>query len=207
MSLTHTWTPQTGPFGDPDQCRVQLSGYPCPYPKEAHKPGPPEDVSAFGQIIQGGMKKIPIYHIVHPDESFAVTIGDTEWVGSHHIVVRRELVTTFGQAMPRRFARAEQFASKVIGPATGLVGEPTLQFLYRQPSLALADSDMPQQFAITNSSGEMVGITAKCTQAGLAVEDLPAWRRVVAALAAEDVPNPVEAAMIAVLAYKGEVAP
>lgn len=207
MSLTHTWTPQTGPFGDPDQCRVQLSGYPCPYPKEAHKPGPPEDVSAFGQIIQGGVKKIPIYHIVHPDESFAVTIGDTEWVGSHHIVVRRELVTTFGQAMPRRFARAEQFASKVTGPATGLVGKLTLQLLYHQPSLALADSDVSGQFAITNRAGEMVGFTTKGRRPGLALEDLPVWRRVTDELAAGNVPNPARMAMIAVLAYKGEVAP
>ena len=45
--ITHGFTP--GRF-DPDRCQVQLTRYPCPWPREAHDPRlPPVDIDCFGR--------------------------------------------------------------------------------------------------------------------------------------------------------------
>jgi hypothetical protein len=46
----HHWTPgsTTNPFNKGDSCHVMLARYVCPYTKEEHPPGPPEQVDMFG---------------------------------------------------------------------------------------------------------------------------------------------------------------
>lgn len=47
--IRHGFTPGKSPFADPNQCRVMLARYACPWPKEEHDPTkPPEDLDAFG---------------------------------------------------------------------------------------------------------------------------------------------------------------
>ena len=48
----HRFTPESGPFGDPDRCRVQLARFQCPFAEADHNPGPPEQTDFSGRIIR-----------------------------------------------------------------------------------------------------------------------------------------------------------
>lgn len=65
--------------------------------------------------------------------------------------------------------------TRASGPATGMVGDRTLDVLDRVPGLDLADSDVPGMHALT-LNGVMVGF-AKAANSGLPVEYLPRARR------------------------------
>lgn len=75
------------------------------------------------------------------------------------------------------------FPTRATGPATGLIGSRTMEFLARMPDLELADSDYPDVHALVRD-GEMVGFAKAAVGGykGLPVEYLARARRMAAHL-------------------------
>lgn len=111
-----------------------------------------------------------------PDQAVRFSHAGREWLTDRYVSLDVTILDEIpASSEPPHGIEFDRMPTRAAGPATGMIGDKTLDVLDRVPGLDLADSDVPGMHALT-LNGAMVGF-AKSARNGLLVGHLPRARR------------------------------
>lgn len=126
------------------------------------------------------------------------THAGRDWISDRYISIDVEALSIVPDRVEYPSPSAG-LATRATGAPTGLLGDKTIELLARLPQIAVADSDVPTQHALT-IDGRMVGFTMKGRN-GLPIEHLPRALRMAEFIPAQIGGSPLLAASSAIIAW------